>query len=189
MWFFVLDFPLNGGNVLEFAFYTRGPSSFHCAWTTHPCCRSQWAFGVACWDRIDFVVFQRLITQLFAAQIHWQLFQTGCSTRFLPVIIESQHDLGWKGPYRSSSSNSPAMGRDTFHQTRLLKAPFNLALNSAREGAATASLGSLCQCVITLILKNFFLISNLNLPSFNLKPLPLVLFLQALVKSPSPAFL
>jgi len=37
------------------------------------------------------------------------------------------------------------MGRDTFHQTRVLKAPSNLALNPAREGAATASLGSLGQ--------------------------------------------
>ena len=25
------------------------------------------------------------------------------------------YGLGWKGPYRSSSSNPPAMGRDTFH--------------------------------------------------------------------------
>ena len=30
-------------------------------------------------------------------------------------ITESQKALGWKGPYRSSRSNPPAMGRDTFH--------------------------------------------------------------------------
>jgi len=35
------------------------------------------------------------------------------------------------------------MGRDTFHQPRVLRAPSNLALNTAREGTATASLGSL----------------------------------------------
>jgi len=81
------------------------------------------------------------------------------------------------------------MGRDTFHQTRLLKAPSNLALNADREGAVTASLENLCQCLITLRAKNFFLVSNLNLPSFSLKPSPLVLSLHALVKSPSPAFL
>ena len=40
-----------------------------------------------------------------------------------------------------------------------------------------------------LIAKNFFLVPNLNLPSFSLKPLPLVLSLHALVKSPSPALL
>jgi len=82
-----------------------------------------------------------------------------------------------------------AMSRDIFHQPRLLRAPSNLALNPAREGAATASLGSLCQCLTTLMGKNFFLISHLNLPSFSLEPFPLVLSLHTLVKSPSPSFL
>jgi len=62
-----------------------------------------------------------------------------------------------------------AMGRDPFHQPRLLRAPSNLALNPAREGAATASLGNLGQGLTTLTGKNFFLMSNLNLPSFSLK--------------------
>jgi len=47
----------------------------------------------------------------------------------------------WKGPYRSSGSNPPAMGRDTFPLPRALKALSSLALDTAREGAATASLG------------------------------------------------
>jgi len=81
------------------------------------------------------------------------------------------------------------MGKDIFHDTRLLKAPYNLAFNIPREGASTVSLGNLFQCLTTLIVNNFFLTSNLNLSSFSLKPLPLVLSLQALVKSPSPAFL
>jgi len=81
------------------------------------------------------------------------------------------------------------MVRDTFHQTRLLRAPSNLALNTAREGAATAPLGNLFQCLTTLMVKNFFLISNLNLPSFHLKLFPLVLSLHTLVKSPSPSSL
>jgi len=57
------------------------------------------------------------------------------------------------------------MSRDPFHQPRVLRAPSNLALNPAREGAATASLGSLGQCFTPLTGKNFFLISDLNLPS------------------------
>jgi len=81
------------------------------------------------------------------------------------------------------------MGRDAFHQTRLLRAPSNLALNTAREGAATASLGSLGQGLTTLMVKDFFLTSNLNLLSFSLEPVPLVLSLHILVKSPSPSFL
>jgi len=62
------------------------------------------------------------------------------------------------------------MGRNTFHQTRLLKAPSNLSLNPAKEGAVTASLGNLGQGLTTLRVKNFFLISNLKLPFFSLKP-------------------
>jgi len=81
------------------------------------------------------------------------------------------------------------MSRDTFHQTRLLRAPSSLTLNTAREGAATASLGNLGQGLTTLMVKNFFLISHLNVPSFSLQPFPLVLSLHTLVKSPSPSFL
>ena len=62
------------------------------------------------------------------------------------------------------------MSRDPFQQPRVLRAPSNLALNPAREEAATASLGSLGQCFTTLMGKNFFLISNLTLPSFRLEP-------------------
>jgi len=84
-------------------------------------------------------------------------------------ILESENDLGWKGPYRSSSSHPSAMGSDPFHQPRLLPAPSNLALNPAREGAATASLDNLGQGFTTLRVRNFFLMSNLNPPLFQLK--------------------
>jgi len=84
-------------------------------------------------------------------------------------------------------SNPRAVGRDTFHQPRVLRALSNLALDTAREGKT--SLGNLGQAITTLTGKNFFLLSSLNLPSFSLKPLPLVLSLHALVKSPSPALL
>jgi len=49
------------------------------------------------------------------------------------------------------------MGRDIFHQPRVLPAPSNSALSTAREGA---SLGSLGQGLTTLTVKNFVLISN-----------------------------
>ncbi|KAK4827897.1 hypothetical protein QYF61_022320 [Mycteria americana] len=74
------------------------------------------------------------------------------------------------------------MSRDIFNQSRLLRAPSNLTLKVSRDGASTTSLGNLCQCFTTFIIKNFFLISSLNLPSFTLKPLPLVLSQQALPK-------
>lgn len=69
---------------------------------------------------------------------------------------------------RLSSPNPPAMG-----------------LNPSRDGASTSPLGNLFLCFTILTIKNFFFISNLNLPSFSSKVLPLVLSSQALVRSPS----
>ena len=54
---------------------------------------------------------------------------------------------------------------------------------TSRDGASTTSLDSLFQHLTTLIEKNFPLTFNLNLPSFNLKPFPLVLLLCTLSKS------
>ena len=82
----------------------------------------------------------------------------------------------------------PATCRVTNHQTRLPRATSSLALNASRDGASTISLGNLFQCVTTLCVKKFLLISNLNLPCLSLKPFPLVLSLSALVNSCSPSF-
>jgi len=90
-------------------------------------------------------------------------------------IFAVNHRVAWFG-------RDSAMGSAATHQLKLPWAPSNLDLNAFRNGAPTASLGSLCQCFITLWVKNFFLISIINLPSFNLKPLSLVLTLQVLVK-------
>ncbi|KAK4832092.1 hypothetical protein QYF61_020707 [Mycteria americana] len=104
-------------------------------------------------------------------------------------IIHLQHGPGHlMGPWTAQKKTSlqaycdslqPWDSAPSFHQViqspiiRLLKAPSNLALNTSRDGAATTSLGNLFQGLTTLIVKNFFLISNLNLPSCSLKPLPL----------------
>ena len=56
-------------------------------------------------------------------------------------------------------------------------------LPTSRDEASTASLGSPFHHLTTLIVKNFPLTSNLNLPSFDLKPFPLVLILATLLKS------
>ena len=47
--------------------------------------------------------------------------------------------------------------------------PSSLALNASRDGASTASLGNLFRCITTLWVKNFLLISNLNLHCLSLK--------------------
>ena len=81
------------------------------------------------------------------------------------------------------------MCRVTNHQTRLPRATSSLALNASRDGASTASLGNLFQCVTTLCEKSFLLISNLNLPCLSLKPFPLILSLFTVINSHSPSFL
>jgi len=57
----------------------------------------------------------------------------------------------------------PATCRGSNQQTRLPRATSSLALNASRDGASTASLGNLFECVTTLWVENFVLISNLNL--------------------------
>ncbi|EMP34023.1 Methylmalonyl-CoA mutase, partial [Chelonia mydas] len=51
----------------------------------------------------------------------------------------------------------------------------SLTLKTSKEGDSTTSLGNAFQCFTTLLVKKFFLISNLNLPHCNLRPLLLVL--------------
>lgn len=59
------------------------------------------------------------------------------------LLLESQNDLGWNGPQRSSSSRPPAAGRITNgqikHQIRLPGIPSNLAMNIHRDRAPTSS--------------------------------------------------
>jgi len=52
----------------------------------------------------------------------------------------------------------------------LPRALASLASKVSRDGASTTSLGNPFQCLITFTVKDFFLISNLNLPSLSLKP-------------------
>ena len=61
---------------------------------------------------------------------------TGCLLHGLPQIdsTESYNGLDWKWPYRTSGSKSPAMSRDTFYCTTLLKAPYQLGLEYFQGG-------------------------------------------------------
>ena len=76
--------------------------------------------------------------------------------------------------YNDHQFQPPAMCRVTNQQTRLPRATSSLALNAFRDGASTASLGNLFQCVTTLWVKNFLLICILNLLCLSLKPFPLL---------------
>jgi len=57
------------------------------------------------------------------------------------------------------------MGGGIFHLTRLLKAPSNIALNVSRDGASTASLGNLLQCLAALMTRGSSLSQPLCAPA------------------------
>ena len=101
----------------------------------------------------------------------------------LGYVSEMNHRMAWveKDHSEHPVSTPPAMGRVTNHQTRLPRATSSLALNASSNRASTTSLGNLFQCVTTLFVRNFLLISYLDLPCLSLKPFPLVLSLSTLV--------
>lgn len=61
-------------------------------------------------------------------------------------------------------------------------------MNVSRGEKSTAAADHLCQCLTTLIVQNLILTSSLNLPCFRLKPSPVVLAQQTLLKSLSLCF-
>ena len=94
-----------------------------------------------------------------------------------------------KGTFKGHLLQPLAMNRDTYISVRLLKALSSLILNVSKDRASTTSLGNLFQCLTTLIVKNFFITFNLNLPSFSWKSFSLVLSKQKLLKCLSISFL
>ena len=81
--------------------------------------------------------------------------------------------------------STPCYGQGRQPPDQAAQNHIQLALNASRDGAFTASLGNLFQCVATLWVKIFFLISNLNVPCLSLKPFLLVLSLSTLINSHS----
>lgn len=90
---------------------------------------------------------------------------------------------------KSFSFKFPVMGKDAFHQTELPKVPSNLSLITSGDGASTASLGSLFQCLSILIGHNSFFVSNLSLSGSSLKQVYPNLSLHSLIESLSPSLL
>jgi len=80
-----------------------------------------------------------------------------------------------------SSSTTPCRSKVT--QSRLHRTVSRQVFNISREGDSTTSLGSLCQCSVTLRGKKFFLMFSWNFLCFSLCPLPLVLSLDTTEKS------
>ncbi|KAK4823599.1 hypothetical protein QYF61_003799 [Mycteria americana] len=109
-----------------------------------------------------------------------RLFNLQCSHQSVTLHQHASKTARAPRVSQTDSSHDWELGLSAMEEER---APSNLTLNVSRDGASTTSLGNLFQCLTTLIIKNFFLISSLNLSSFSLKPLLLFLSLQALLKS------
>ena len=79
--------------------------------------------------------------------------------------------FGLEGTFRGHLAQLPHS-----EQGHLQLDPYSLALNVSKDAASTASLGNPFQCFTTLTVKNFFLLSSLNLLSLSLKLLRLEFF-------------
>ena len=95
--------------------------------------------------------------------------------------------LELEGTFRSHLDQYACTEQGHLQLDQGLRACTSQVLKVSRDGASTTSLGSLFQCFMTLTLKDFFLISKLNLPYFSLKPL--VLSQQTLLTKMLPCFL
>jgi len=91
--------------------------------------------------------------------------------------------LSWKGPLQRPCNEEGHLQLGESAQN------LDLTLNVSKDEASTTSLGRLCQYFTTTLVKNVFFISDLNLPSFSLKPFSLILSRQTLLESLSPSFL
>jgi len=128
--------------------------------------------------------------QMSAEQVLWQMFSYN---RIPNQEWRNNHKIiewfGWERTFRGHLAQSPCSEQGHLQLDQGAPSPIQPGLERFQRWASTISLGNLCQGFTTLTVKNFFLISSLNLPSLNLKPSSLVLFQQALLERLFPSFL
>lgn len=117
--------------------------------------------------------------QIWGGRINW--WNMLMAQRWAPPSLQKEireyttqsHRMVWGGRdlQRSSSPNLCHGQGHLEHYVGLFKAPSSLTLNTFNDRASTVLLENLSCCIPTLIVKKFFLISNVNLPSSSLKPL------------------
>ncbi|NXW52635.1 RNZ1 protein, partial [Nyctiprogne leucopyga] len=90
--------------------------------------------------------------------------------------------FGLEGTFKLIQFQAPCQQQGHLPLDQVAQSLSQPGLQHFQGGAATASLANLGHCLTTLTPKIFFLISNLNLPSFSLGPFPPVLALTALMK-------
>lgn len=87
--------------------------------------------------------------------------QSGCVPH--AEQAESSPAVAWQAPLELIWAWCPTASRDIFKQLRGPRALPDLSLDVSREEAPPTSLGTFCQCFPTLLVKKFFLRSNLSL--------------------------
>ena len=100
------------------------------------------------------------------------------------AFLESQnHRITKVGKDPQDHPVQPSTHHQWFSHTMSLNTTSQCSLNTSGVGDSTTSLGSPLQCLTTLLEKQYFLMSNLNLPWHNLRPFPLIrsLFKRALL--------
>lgn len=102
------------------------------------------------------------------------------------TCIESQNDLVARD-IKDHRAPKPRLWAGTLPLDQVAQRPIYPGLEHYQDWGIHFT-GQLVLCLTDLTVKNYFLISNLNLLSFRLKPFPLVLSVNALKKSPSPSF-
>jgi len=123
----------------------------------------------------------RILCSNYRAQLanttvcNWKKILTSFLLLPLPAMICKNHNIIWVSwVLQLSSGPTPLQWAGTPTAPSGAQSPSRLTLSVLRDGASTASLGNLCQCLTILIVRSIFLISNLDLPSFSLKSFPLV---------------
>ena len=92
--------------------------------------------------------------------------------------------LELKGIFKGRLVQLPYNKQGHLQLDQVLRAQSSLTLSVSKDGASTVPLDNLCQCLTALTVKDFYLTSNLNLSSLDLKPFPHVLSQQTLFTCP-----
>lgn len=131
---------------------------------------------------------------LFVLELHknlrscpaWSVLESKSERKWSSDAESWKHRLGLEETLKLLWLQPLCHGQGHHPLDQIAQGPIQCGLKHFQEWGIHNLIGNLFQSFTTLWVKNFFLTSSLNLPSFSLKLLPLVPSLSAHVKSCSP---
>lgn len=141
--------------------------------------RSNYLTYFKMWNEYNFMGIKTSCFKYLLTLPHSHLF-------VFKTCIESQNDLVARD-IKDHRAPKPRLWAGTLPLDQVAQRPIHPGLEHYQDWGIHFT-GQLVLCLSNLTVKNYFLISNLNLLSFRLKPFPIVLSVNALKKSPSPSF-